>query len=390
MNHRRQASTIAMAVALTVLWLTASGAGAAEEERSPIRGVLFFSPACGHCEYVINTVLPPLFMENGGPAEVSFDITLEDTGIPFYLLDNGTLQFLLVDVSVEAGAVLFIQASDHYHIDSAGVPRMIIDDEVYIGSVDIPEALSDFIAVGLEGNGIEWPSLSGVDEAVASVAGSTTTGSIQDEAPSTSDGPGQDALPFGEESWADRFGRDPFGNTLAVMVLAGMLASLVAIGRRWRRPQDGRRPGLAVPVVAVFGMAVAGYLAYVETTGVEAVCGPVGDCNAVQQSDYAELFGVLPVGVLGLVGYVVVLGTWLIARTDSDPLSGYARILLFLGTIGGVVLSVYLTFLEPFVIGATCAWCLISAVAVTTLMWLTVGPATDAWSRTPTRATSKG
>jgi uncharacterized membrane protein len=35
--------------------------------------------------------------------------------------------------------------------------------------------------------------------------------------------------------------------------------------------------------------------------------------------------------------------------------------ILFTGTGS----SVYLTFLEPFVIGATCAWCLTSAVLMT-------------------------
>jgi len=37
----------------------------------------------------------------------------------------------------------------------------------------------------------------------------------------------------------------------------------------------------------------------------------------------------------------------------------------------GVLFSIYLTFLEPFVIGATCAWCLSSAVIMTLLLLLT-------------------
>jgi uncharacterized membrane protein len=36
----------------------------------------------------------------------------------------------------------------------------------------------------------------------------------------------------------------------------------------------------------------------------------------------------------------------------------------------GTVFSAYLTFLEPFVIGAVCAWCLSSAVLITALMLL--------------------
>jgi len=43
-------------------------------------------------------------------------------------------------------------------------------------------------------------------------------------------------------------------------------------------------------------------------------------------------------------------------------------------TLFGVLFSIYLTFLEPFVIGATCMWCLSSAVIMTGLLWLAVNP----------------
>ncbi len=187
--------------------------------------------------------------------------------------------------------------------------------------------------------------------------------------------------PRNGDSVADRFGRDPVGNTFSLVVLIGMLASLVGAAVMWRRPKSRRRPGLVVPIIAMVGTAVAAYLGYVETGGVEAVCGPVGDCNTVQQSEYAKLFGLIPIGVLGLIGYIVVIGAWLVARTDQNRFSDVARIALFAGTVGGVALSTYLTFLEPFVIGATCVWCLTSAVIITVLMWLTVGPATDSWSK---------
>jgi uncharacterized membrane protein len=51
------------------------------------------------------------------------------------------------------------------------------------------------------------------------------------------------------------------------------------------------------------------------------------------------------------------------------------------GTVAGTAFSTYLTILEPFVIGATCAWCLTSAVIVTVLMLLSAGPASAAWGR---------
>jgi uncharacterized membrane protein len=59
--------------------------------------------------------------------------------------------------------------------------------------------------------------------------------------------------------------------------------------RQWEWP---------IPVLCLIGLGLAGYLTYVETTQVQAVCGPVGDCNTVQQSEYARLFGVLPIGII--------------------------------------------------------------------------------------------
>jgi uncharacterized membrane protein len=121
-------------------------------------------------------------------------------------------------------------------------------------------------------------------------------------------------------------------------------------------------------------MIVAGYLAYVETANVEAVCGPVGDCNTVQQSEYARLFGLLPIGILGLFGYSLILVAWLARRYASGRIAVYASLALMMMSAGGLLFSIYLTFLEPFVIGATCAWCLTSAILMTALFWLSLAP----------------
>jgi len=132
-----------------------------------------------------------------------------------------------------------------------------------------------------------------------------------------------------------------------------------------------------IPLLSIIGIGVAGYLAYVELNQVEAVCGPVGNCNTVQQSEYATLFGFLPIGVLGVMGYLFIIILWLARLLD---LPGYTRILnlaLFGVTLFGILFSIYLTFLEPFVIGATCIWCLSSAVIMTILFLLAAGKLND-------------
>jgi uncharacterized membrane protein len=121
-------------------------------------------------------------------------------------------------------------------------------------------------------------------------------------------------------------------------------------------------------------MGVAFYLTYVETSGSEAFCGPVGDCNTVQISPYATLFGFLPVGLLGLIGYALLLIGWAVYHFGPKSLRWTSAIAVWGMAFFGVLFSIYLTFLEPFVIGATCMWCLGSAVIVTALLWLSAGP----------------
>jgi uncharacterized membrane protein len=52
-----------------------------------------------------------------------------------------------------------------------------------------------------------------------------------------------------------------------------------------------------------------------------------------------------------------------------------AVVVMFAMSLLGVVFSIYLTTLEPFVIGATCAWCLTSAIVQAAILWLASGPA---------------
>jgi uncharacterized membrane protein len=166
---------------------------------------------------------------------------------------------------------------------------------------------------------------------------------------------------------------DPVGGSLALALLLVMALSLVWVLAR--PPVSGGPSGhVAVPVLVVVGVAIAAYLGYVETTGATAVCGPVGDCNAVQQSAYARLFGVLPVALIGLAGYLAILAAWLVAWLARGRIGDWAAVVAFALVLAGTSASLTLTVLEPFVIGAVCAWCLTSSAVMTALLWLLAGP----------------
>lgn len=114
---------------------------------------------------------------------------------------------------------------------------------------------------------------------------------------------------------------------------------------------------VALAVLSVIGIAIATYLTIVHYQGGEPVCLAGGGCATVQESDYAEMAGV-PVPVIGLFGYLTILAAAAM-RGDPGRLFG-----LFAGGIG-FGFSVYLTYLELFVIDAICQWCIGSAVVMT-------------------------
>jgi len=136
----------------------------------------------------------------------------------------------------------------------------------------------------------------------------------------------------------------------------------------------------SVPISVVGGLAVAGYLTFIESTGAPVMCGPLGGCEEVQTSKYAILFGVLPVGLLGFVGYIAILVSWAAWQYGPHAIKKLAALSIWGLCIFGVLFSIYLTFLEPFVIGATCMWCLSSAVLMIILLLVSTPAAQQAFT----------
>ncbi len=127
-------------------------------------------------------------------------------------------------------------------------------------------------------------------------------------------------------------------------------------------------------VLALLGTAVAVYLSWVALDpGREVACGALGDCHAVQGSQYAKVGGV-PVAVFGLLMYLGLL-TLTAGRLAGLGGPGVGEALAgptFALALGGVVYSAYLTYLELAVIHAICVWCVTSAAIVTALFVLTL------------------
>ncbi len=333
-----------------------------------VRAVLFYSPNCPHCQAIIQTYLPPILDQYGA-----------------------NLNIVGVDVSTQVGLTLYQAALERFQIpqERLGVPTLILGENVLVGDQEIPDRLPGLIEAYLAEGGLDWPDIPGLEEALGSPTPAVIEESVPTAVPLPDEPdslqtlptptllPGLDLTGGHSGTWQSRYALDPTGNTLSVVVLAAMLGVLVwtftALFRTGRKIPPVS-VSWAIPGLCLVGILVAGYLAFIETTNTAAVCGPVGDCNMVQQSEYARLFGRIPIGVLGLAGYFCILLAWLVARIGRKRMGEFAAFTLLGLTLAGVLFSIYLTFLEPFVIGATCSWCLTSSIVMTLLLLLSVTP----------------
>jgi len=350
-----------------------------------VHALLFYSTSCPHCHKVITEDLPPL-------------------------LDKYGDQILILGINTysEKGNELFLATVKHFNIqqERQGVPMLIVGETVLVGAYEIPQLFPEIIAEGLVSGGIDWPDIPGLAQLLEDeiIAESNENNPKEDMIEENLDADKQENISdaeinqdeFEEErisqdeqslavtsgigapivttenmTMVERFMQDRTGSSISTLVLLGMVFSVVIAGVLVLRCEHFLNPwpSWVTSILLVIGLAVAIYMGYVEVTRSEAVCGPVGDCNTVQQSPYASLFGLIPIGLLGVLGYLVIGIVWLVSVFGEKTWRKISLYSLWLLLLFGTLFSIYLTFLEPFVIGATCSWCLTSAVVMTLLFW---------------------
>jgi len=134
--------------------------------------------------------------------------------------------------------------------------------------------------------------------------------------------------------------------------------------RQW----DLRRLQLLLTAIGIF---VAGYLSYLKLAEAPAVCVESGpfNCNVVLNSQYSELFGI-PIAWLGLAVYGLIgLGLGLERRVDF--LRSYGILLIFGLSLFAWLFSLWLVYVQVFLLEALCPWCL-THEANFTLLFFTV------------------
>jgi uncharacterized membrane protein len=104
------------------------------------------------------------------------------------------------------------------------------------------------------------------------------------------------------------------------------------------------------------------YLSWVKIAHSQVYCGTSGQCETVNNSPYSVIGGV-PIAYLGLGAYLVVL-LLLYLENRGGFWRENAPLMVFGISLVGVIFSVYLTYLEIWVIRAICPYCVLSAICM--------------------------
>jgi uncharacterized membrane protein len=128
---------------------------------------------------------------------------------------------------------------------------------------------------------------------------------------------------------------------------------------------------MGAALMSLLGLFVSAYLYLYKIGRIGTLACGTGGCETVQTSQWSRFAGV-EVALIGLVGYTLLFVVALAALQPGFAASRWPAALLTALAGGGVLFTIYLTYLELFVIHAICRWCVGSAVIIVSLLALGV------------------
>lgn len=122
---------------------------------------------------------------------------------------------------------------------------------------------------------------------------------------------------------------------------------------------------LVASATALVGLADSIYLTVKHLTAEPVPCSLISGCETVLTSSYAEIAGI-PLAAFGAVAYFVAFSLALLGAFGNRT----AWFLFWIASIGMAGFTLWLLYLQAFVIGAFCQFCLLSAATSITLFLL--------------------
>ncbi len=126
----------------------------------------------------------------------------------------------------------------------------------------------------------------------------------------------------------------------------------------------------------LFALGFAGFLVarhiYEEKKAERPLVCPIKfDCNTVVHSDYSLFLGV-KVEILGMLYYAFVTLSYLLFLFAPNTLPNVLLGMMVVFSLVGFLFSIYLVFIQIFVIKKMCSWCIVSAFICILIFSLTI------------------
>ncbi len=122
---------------------------------------------------------------------------------------------------------------------------------------------------------------------------------------------------------------------------------------------------------SALGLAVSIYMTAYKLLDNDAMCLGSGDCATVNASPYSEIYG-FPVAAVGVLGYLAILVLLLLEKRSNKFFAENAPLGVFGLSVGGFAFTLYLVYLEIYIIKALCPFCVASQVTMTILFVLSI------------------
>lgn len=115
-----------------------------------------------------------------------------------------------------------------------------------------------------------------------------------------------------------------------------------------------------ISLLGLVGFFIARHIYSTKKKDKPLVCPIKFDCNSVVNSDYSKFLGA-PVERMGMIYYSLIFLAYLLLSFISTPMPNFLTLILSLYSLGAFMFSLYLIYVQLFILKQFCSWCIASS-----------------------------